>query len=112
MDKPLKIAAVAAVCGVALTALSILVYDGGGIAAVFWGSPVPYFEKWQSTGICLRIYSTGPCSGSGVSILWPQAVFDFEMWFLLSVAAVGAVSFALNRAKLITRDGTGGLNHP
>jgi hypothetical protein len=107
MDKPLKLMVIGAICGIALTALSVLVYDGGGVAAVFWGFPVPYFEKWQSTGVCLRIYSAGPCSSSGVSIIWPQALFDIEMWFLLSMAAVGASSFAFKSRKPLTRNATG-----
>jgi hypothetical protein len=95
MDKAFKRLAFAALGGVFITAISAFVYAGGNIDADYWGFPAAYFEKFY------------PAIHGDIFILWPQAVFDFLVWFSLCMVVV-IVSLAWSRTKPTTRYATVG----
>ncbi len=94
MDTRFKGIVFAAIGGVVLTALSILVIGEESVFEFTWGFPVPYFEKLYPDAIDL--VGTAHIS---YFIMWSQALFDFAVWFLLCTIAVGAVSLAWHRVK-------------
>jgi hypothetical protein len=89
----------AAIGGLVLTALSVLIIDEESVFMYAWGFPVPYFEK---------LYPDAIGSQGGIFIWWSQALFDFAFWFLLCTVAAGAISLAWHQVKPITRSETAG----
>jgi hypothetical protein len=90
MDTWFKGMVFAAIGGLVLTALSVLIIDEESVFMYTWGFPVPYFEK---------LYPDAIGSHGGVFIWWTQALFDFAFWFLLCTVAVGAIGLAGGRGK-------------
>jgi len=97
MDTRFKGMVFAAIGGLVLTAISVLIIDEESVFMYTWGFPVPYFEK---------LYPDAIGSHGGVFIWWSQALFDFAFWFLLCTVAVGVVSLAWHRVKPVARSET------
>jgi hypothetical protein len=86
MEKLFKGMVLAALSGIALTAVSVLVHVGANIDSDSFGFPAPYFVKFYAA--------------NDVYILWPQVAFDFLFWFVLGEAVVVAIGIAsLGRSR-------------